>query len=82
MIDRYRVLTEYEIKILVVDDKWMAAISGDVKSEMERISQRLARRINELAERYAMPMPELNVTVNELETKVSKHLEKMGFAWK
>ena len=82
VIDRYKVFTEDEIKTLVVDDKWMAAISGDVKSEMERISQRLAQRIKELVERYATPMPELNVTVNELETKVSKHLEKMGFAWK
>jgi type I restriction enzyme M protein len=79
VIDRYKVLTEDEIKTLVVDDKWMAAISGDVKSEMERISQRLAQRIKELAERYAAPMPELNVTVNELESKVDKHLEKMGF---
>jgi type I restriction enzyme M protein len=79
VIDRYKVLTEDEIKTFVVDDKWMAAISGDVKSEMERISQRLAQRIKELAERYAAPMPELNVTVNELESKVDKHLEKMGF---
>jgi type I restriction enzyme M protein len=82
VIDRYKVLTEDEIKTFVVDDKWMAAISGDVKSEMERISQRLARRIKELAERYATPMPELNANVGELEMKVNRHLEEMGFAWK
>ncbi|MHC1574284.1 MAG: type I restriction-modification system subunit M [Candidatus Methanogasteraceae archaeon] len=79
VMDRYKVLTEDEVKTMVVDDKWMAAISGDVKTEMERISQRLARRIKELAERYATPMPAMNAKVDELELKVNGHLEKMGF---
>jgi type I restriction enzyme M protein len=79
--DRYKTLTEDEVKTLVVDDKWMAAISHDVSSELERISQRLARRINELAQRYAEPMPELNAKVDELEMKVNRHLGKMGFEW-
>ena len=44
-----------------------------------RISQRLARRIKELAERYDSPMPAMNAQVDELEMKVNGHLEKMGF---
>ena len=79
VIDRYKVFTEDEIKTLVVDEKWMAAISGDVRSEMERISQRLAQRIRELAERYDSPIPVMNAQVDELEMKVNGHLEKMGF---
>jgi len=79
VIDRYKVLTQDEIKTLVVDEKWMAAISGDVRSDMESISQRLARRIKELAERYDLPMPVMNAQVDELEIKVNRHLEKMGF---
>jgi len=79
VIDRYKALTEDEVKNMVVGDKWLAAISADVKTEMERISQRLARRIKELAERYATPMPAMNATVDELEMKVNGHLEKMGF---
>jgi len=82
VIGQYKVLTEDEVKTMVVDDKWMAAISGDVKTETERTSQRLARRIKELAERYATPMPAMNAQVDELEMKVNGHLEKMGFAWK
>ena len=81
VIGKYKTLTEDEIKKLVVDDKWMAAISQDVTSELERISQRLTRRIKELAERYATPMPELNAQVDELEMKVNVHLDKMGFEW-
>ncbi len=81
VIDRYRVLSEDEIKTLVVDDKWMTAISKDVMSELERISQRLSQRIKGLAERYATPMPAVNAQVDELEIKVNRHLEKMGFEW-
>ena len=33
---KYNTLSEQEIKTLVVDDKWMASIEGDVKSEMDR----------------------------------------------
>jgi type I restriction enzyme M protein len=35
-----------------------------------------------LAGRYATPLPELVERVSELEARVSRHLEKMGFAWK
>ncbi len=75
-------LTETEIKQLVVDDKWMASIERSVKTEMERISQRLTQRIKELAERYETPLPDLNQEVEALESTVSAHLEKMGFVWK
>jgi len=81
VIARYKTLTEDEIKTLVVDDKWMATIEKDIKTEMERISQRLTQRIKELAERYETPMPKQTSEVKELETKVSAHLQKMGFVW-
>ena len=79
---RYPTLTEEEIKILVVDDKWMAAIETAIKTEMDRISQRLTRRIKELAERYETPLPEQTEEVKKLESRVNAHLEKMGFVWK
>jgi type I restriction enzyme M protein len=82
VIERYKTLTETEIKQLVVDDKWMASIGRSVKTEMERISQRLTQRIKELAERYETPLPKQTTNVAELENKVSAHLQKMGFVWK
>ena len=81
VIERYKTLTEDEIKQLVVDDKWMAVIERSVKTEMERISQRLTGRIKELAERYETPLPKQTTDVAELENKVSAHLKKMGFVW-
>lgn len=81
VIERYKTLTEYEIKQLVVDDKWMASIERSVKTEMERISQCLTQRVKELAERYETPLPKQTTDVIELETKVTAHLQKMGFVW-
>ncbi len=79
---KYPTLTEDEIKTLVVDDKWIAAIERNIHSEMDRINQRLTRRIKELAERYETPLPVQINEVNELEKKVNAHLERMGFVWK
>src|SRR3972149_9651409 len=61
---------------------WMAAIERDVRTEMERSSQRLTGRIKELAERYETPLSVLTTEVDTLEQKVHAHLTKMGFVWK
>lgn len=78
----YPKLTEAEIKTLVVDDKWLAALDASIHGEMDRISQSLTQRVKQLAERYATPLPQMTEHVNELEEKVNRHLERMGFAWK
>ncbi|MEK8088383.1 type I restriction-modification system subunit M [Thermithiobacillus plumbiphilus] len=78
----YPKLSQAEIKTLVVDDKWLAALDKDIHSEMDRISQRLTQRVRMLAERYETPLPQMISRVAELEAKVNRHLEKMGFAWK
>ena len=57
VIERFKKLTEQEIKTLVVEDKWMTAIEQDLKNELDRISQKLTQRIKELAQRYAEPLP-------------------------
>ena len=73
------VLGETEVKSLVVDDKWMAALEAVIHGETDRISQQLTQRVKELAERYETPLPDLNKRVAELEAKVNRHLAKMGF---
>ncbi len=78
---RYKTLSENEVKTLVVEDKWLAILASDVEAELNRISQALARRIKELAERYAMPLPRLSEEVEVLSGKMDAHLQKMGFVW-
>ncbi|HEY9060592.1 MAG TPA: type I restriction-modification system subunit M [Pseudobacteroides sp.] len=76
--EKYPKLTEDEIKVLVVEDKWMAVIEKDVHSQMDSINQRLTQRIKELAERYEKTLMELDDKVKVMEEKVKAHLERMG----
>lgn len=79
--EKYKALTEDEIKTLVVDMKWIPYIVREVNSEMDRVSHRLASRIKELAERYDETLSELEDKMKSYSEKVEKHLERMGFAW-
>lgn len=77
---KYPTLSDSEIKTLVVEDKWMGALSTAIHSEMDKISQALTGRVKDLAERYETPLPQLTTKVTELEARVNKHLAQMGFA--
>ncbi|HFH9929463.1 TPA: type I restriction-modification system subunit M [Streptococcus suis] len=79
--EKYKALTEDEIKTLVVDMKWIPYIVREVNSEMDRVSHRLASRVKELAERYDETLSQLEDEVKSYTEKVEKHLERMGFAW-
>ena len=77
----YPRLTESEIKTLVVYDKWLASLDTAIHSEMGRLSQQFAERVKDLAERYEIPLPQMLGRVAEIEAKVNRHMERMGFAW-
>lgn len=79
--EKYPALTVDEIKVLAVDDKWLAAVQAMIEHEMDRVSHSLAERVRVLAERYEAPLPEIASRVANLESKVGQHLERMGFAW-
>jgi type I restriction enzyme M protein len=79
---QYGKLTEDEIKVLVVDDKWLASLAAAVQGELDRVSQTLTGRIRQLAERYATPLPQLTGEVVTLAARVDDHLKKMGAVWK
>ena len=38
-------------------------------------------RVKEMAERYETPLPQMISRVANLEEKVNRHLERMGFSW-
>jgi len=78
----YPTLSQTEIQTLVVEDKWLAALDAAIHGEMDRVSQALTGRVRQLAERYENPLPQMVDRVAELEARVSRHLERMGFAWK
>ncbi len=79
VLAKYPAFTLDEIKILVVDRKWMDEMSARALGEVDRLSHTLAGRVKELAERYAEPMSEVTKEVETLTEKVEGHLSKMGF---
>jgi type I restriction enzyme M protein len=82
VLQQYAKLTEDDVKALVVDNKWLATLSAAVRRELDRVSQTLTGRIRQLAERYAIPLPQLTDEVAMLASRVEEHLTKMGAVWK
>jgi type I restriction enzyme M protein len=78
---QYPKLTTDEVKSLVVDDKWQAALERSIQAEIERMTQQLAGRVRVLEERYAEPLPQLLREVEALAGRVDEHLKRMGLSW-
>lgn len=79
IINKYKTLTEDEIKTLVVDDKWMRNIKSTIKTELSLISQTLTSRVKELSERYEIPLSKISDETTRLSSSVDKHLKDMWF---
>ncbi|MFM1907587.1 MAG: hypothetical protein RLZZ591_1264 [Pseudomonadota bacterium] len=73
-------MTQPEVQVLVVLDKWLATLTQRVQGELDRVSQTLTGRIKQLSDRYATPLPQLAQEVDALQAQVNEHLKKMGFA--
>jgi type I restriction enzyme M protein len=80
LLARYAKLTEAEIKLLVVEDKWLANLRAAINGEVQRLTQQLAGRVRELDERYSRPLPILAREVDLSSAKVAADLQKMGLA--
>ena len=78
VLAQYTTLSEAEIKTLVVEDKWSASIRTAIDHEVQRLTQQLAGRVQELEERYARPLAALEQEVEAFSAKVEGHLKRMG----
>jgi type I restriction enzyme M protein len=79
VIDKYIILTEEEVKDLVVDDKWLKYFKDVLNEELEKVSYTLSNRIKELQDRYGTTLNELYEETNLYTSKVDEHLKRMGF---
>ena len=78
VLAHYATLTEADIKALVVKDKWLSSIQSAIAGEVQRLTQALAERVQELEERYAQPLLNLEIEVEGYSTRVEDHLRNMG----
>ena len=79
--DKYPQLSVEEIQTLVIDDKWLTALTEAIQGEIDRVSQTLTVRMRLLAERYDTPLPQLADDMEALSARVDEHLRKMGLTW-
>ena len=75
---KYGDLTDDEVKSIVLDDKWHAAIAAKIDGEVNALTLALVARIQQLGERYAATVGDLDAELNKLEAKVAGHLAAMG----
>ena len=78
---KYPQLTLEEIRHLLVEEKWFAAIYSGIDAIHEAVSHHLSARVTQLVERYEYTLKECEDEVDQYETKVKSHLKRMGFAW-
>ncbi|MGI6795494.1 type I restriction-modification system subunit M [Gordonia sihwensis] len=77
-LKKYGALTEDDVKSLVLDDKWQATVVRRVAGEVEALTLDLVARIQQLGERYAATVDDLDTEIEKLEAKVAAHLAAMG----
>ena len=78
---KYPQLTLEELRHLLVEEKWFAAIYSGIDAIHEAVSHHLSARVTQLVERYEYTLKECEDEVDQYEAKVKSHLERMGFAW-
>ena len=78
---QYSELTDEEILELLVNRKWYYTVYDGIKNLYITASHNMANRIIELAERYEDTLPFFNAEADELQKRVTAHLERMGFEW-
>ena len=75
---QYGQLTEGDVQTLVIDDKWLAAVSARLSSEVANLISTLVSRTETLGRRYAATSGQLEARVEDLAAVVADHLRAMG----
>ena len=78
VLKKYPELSEAEVKMLVVEKKWIPDIQSAIEEEVHQLTQELTGRVKVLEERYAQPLPELEHKVAVCSARVKEHLKKIG----
>ena len=81
IIEKYKNLDEKMAKKLIIEDKWIVAVSVVVYGQLDQLIQIFTTRLIELEERYKNPLPTIEEKREELSSSVHKHLESMGVVW-
>jgi len=78
IIEQYRNLDEKVAKNLIIENKWIDAVSVVVYGQLDQLIQTFTKRLIELEDRYKSPLPSIEKNADELSKRVHKNLESMG----
>ena len=79
VVKKYASLTENEIKMLVVERKWLASVVGGCEALMQNVTHQIASDVTALVERYETTLGATENQVKDLEQQVLQSLKEMGF---
>ena len=75
---KYAAFTADDIRILVVNDKWLKVLKGRSEAENERVCESISSQVSVLNERYVKPLPKINDDIARLSGEVDGFLKAMG----
>jgi type I restriction enzyme M protein len=81
VIARYKKLTEGEIKTLLIQTKWIGAVSASIETVLDSVRRSLSGRLQTLASRYDDTLPTITADSVTKTRAVEIHLKKMGLSW-
>jgi len=77
-LNKYGDLAEGDIKSLVLDGKWAVTIRDRIADEADSLTLTLVARIQQLGERYAETVSDLDDELKRVGVAVEQHLLEMG----
>ena len=77
VLSRYAQLCEFEVKVLVIEDKWLSTISASINRLVRDLAASLARKTRDVVERYGRPLYALEREVEALDIKVKSNLKEL-----
>lgn len=76
---KYPKLTDEELKTLIVERKWKAELKKRIAANFAAVSNHLAERVLELAERYTDTLEALEARADGLSARLKENLRSMGY---
>lgn len=78
ILKKYGDLSQSDVEVLLLDEKWRAAVTNRVAAEVEALTLALVARIQQLGERYAETVDDLDAQIRSLRVRVDQHLTELG----
>ncbi|MCK6517638.1 type I restriction-modification system subunit M [Myxococcota bacterium] len=78
---RLAALTEDEVRDIVVNHRWIPAITEATTQAARRVTQHITDLLTTLHDRYARPLPTIEAEVAALSERVGAHLRRLGVVW-